>query len=288
MTSIKRLILGLAAGAARLLPMPVKRWLYQSPLLAGFIRRSLNKAAPGGITSVKVAGGILKGARLCLDLQTEKDYWLGTYEPDLQYAARDFVKKGMVVFDVGANIGYISLLAARLVGQSGRIFAFEALPANIDRLKENLAANSWASQAQVIHAAVTDSMGQATFLVHPSGAMGKTVESTGRQADYSQRIQVPSISLDHFVFEQGNPHPQLVKMDIEGGEGLALLGMARILQKIRPLLLIELHGQQAAQQVWENLRRHGYSMHRMQKGYEQIADVQALDWKAYVVAIPQE
>ena len=48
---------------------------------------------------------------MALDLHAEKDYWLGTYEPDLQTAAWQIIKPGMVVYDVGANIGYISLMA---------------------------------------------------------------------------------------------------------------------------------------------------------------------------------
>ncbi len=130
---IKGSVLKIAAAAARLLPVTVKRWLYRSPLIANFLRRSLNRAAPSGITSVEVAGGILAGTHLHLDLQTEKDYWLGTYEFNLQESAKKFITEGMRVFDVGANIGYISLMAARLAGSAGRVFAFEALPANIKR-----------------------------------------------------------------------------------------------------------------------------------------------------------
>ena len=57
-----------------------------------------------------------------LDLRAEKDYWLGTYEPDLQAAARKLVQPGGTVYDVGANIGFISLACANLVGMSGRVF----------------------------------------------------------------------------------------------------------------------------------------------------------------------
>jgi len=77
---------------------------------------------------VQVAAGGLQGLRLSLDMQTEKDYWLGTYEPELQAAVADLVKPGMQVYDVGANIGYVSLLLARRVGAAGHVYAFEALP----------------------------------------------------------------------------------------------------------------------------------------------------------------
>ncbi len=99
--------------------MPVKRGLYRFRPLAGLLRGALNRAAPQGFTPVVVAAGGLQGLSLSLDLQEEKDYWLGTYEPDLQAAVAELVQPGMLVYDVGANIGYISLLLARRVGESG-------------------------------------------------------------------------------------------------------------------------------------------------------------------------
>ncbi len=131
-------LLSFAAWTSRQLPMPVKRGLYHFRPLAGLLRRALNRAAPHGATQVVVAAGGLQGLSLSLDLQQEKDYWLGTYEPDLQAAIAELVKPGMRVYDVGANIGYISLLLARRVGETGHVYAFEALPANLERLRLNL------------------------------------------------------------------------------------------------------------------------------------------------------
>ncbi|MBN2550389.1 MAG: hypothetical protein JXB15_14595, partial [Anaerolineales bacterium] len=128
---MKKAILSLAAWTARVLPMPVKRLVYRFQPLARLVRGSLNRAVPQGLTAVEVAAGGLAGVQLYLDLQTEKDYWLGTYEPELQAAVERWVRPGMVIYDVGANIGYISLLLARQTGLEGRIFAFEALPDNL-------------------------------------------------------------------------------------------------------------------------------------------------------------
>jgi FkbM family methyltransferase len=284
----KRLILRLAAWLARLLPMALKRGLYRHPFVARAIRKTLNTAAPQGLSAVKVAAGALAGFHLHLDLKTEKDYWLGTYEPDLQIAARDFFRSGEVVYDVGANIGYISLMAARIVGENGRVYAFEALPANLERLKEHIALNHLEDRITAIHAAVTERVGEAIFLAHASGAMGKAEGSAGRETTYSQHLRVPSVTLDHFVFKQGHPPPHTVKMDIEGGEGLALAGMQHLLTESKPTLLIELHGEQAARQVWKQLAAHAYRLHSMRKPYTHVDNVERLDWKAYVIAIPQE
>lgn len=288
MTQSKNLLIKTASWAAASLPPSVKRGLYKIPVLTRFIRKSLNTAVPEGLTEVVIAGGISKELHIVLDLHAEKDYWLGTYEPGLQDAARHFIQPGQIVYDVGANIGYISLIAARLVKASGKVFSFEALPANIARLTQNLGLNNFLAYTQVVHAAVIDKPGEATFLTHVSGAMGKAIGSAGRDETYAQSIKVNGVNLDHFVFGLNNPPPDLIKIDIEGGEGLALAGMARLLKEIRPVMLIELHGEEAARQVWENLKINHYELHAMEKHTPIINSLAELDWKAYVIALPNQ
>ena len=286
MTDKDNFLMKMAAWAARALPAPVKRWLYKVPFLARFIRRSLNEAVPEGIMEVTIAAGVLEGLCMALDLHTEKDYWLGTYEPDLQAAARQIIKPGMVVYDVGANIGYISLMAARLVENQGKVFSFEALPANIVRLNQNVDLNAMQERVQVVHAAVVDKTDEVSFLAHASGTMGKALGSAGRDEHYTQTIRVQGIALDDFVYINGNPEPVVIKMDIEGGEGMALAGMPRLLKEARPVLLIELHGEEAARQVWGCLKANGYTLRPMRKGAPAIRSLSELDWKAYVIATP--
>lgn len=281
---MKSIMISIAAWAARCLPEPVRRGLYRLPVLASLIRRALNRAAPAGVTQVEVAAGGLRGARLALNLQIEKDYWLGTYEAQLQQAVRDWLKPGMLVFDVGANIGYISLLLARAVGAEGEVVAFEALPANIQRLRANLALNPGA-RVSVMPAAVVDACQPVTFYVHASTSMGKAAGSAGREDQpYDSTISVEGITLDEYVYGQGHPAPQAVKMDIEGGEVLALRGMQRLLREAKPLMLIELHGEQAARSAWQALEQAGYRVRRMQAGYPEAGRLEELDWKAYIVA----
>jgi len=280
-------LLSCAAWTARWLPMPLKRGLYRIRPLAGWLRSALNRAAPHGLTPVVVAAGGLQGLRLSLDLQEEKDYWLGTYEPDLQAAVADLVHPGMLVYDVGANIGYISLLLARRVGAAGHVYAFEALPANLERLRINLELSGLSARVTVTPAAVVEQKRPARFLVGPSGGMGKAAGSAGRQdVIYAQTLEVNGLSLDDFVYADGNPPPQVVKMDIEGGEVLALPGMSRLLVEARPLILLELHGPEAARLVWDTLLAAGYRLCQMAPGYPLISSLEALDWKAYLVALP--
>ena len=315
--------LSLAAAAARLLPSSLNRLIYRIRPLARFIRGGLNRAAPNGLTRVTVAGGGLQGAELWIDLQNKKNYWLGTYEPELQAAVAAWLRPGMVVYDVGANIGYVSLLISRVVGgkkpgfskkpgffpgeqnpgfseekkpgfsekpgfSPGKVFAFEPLPSNLERMAANFALNPWANITTVAAAAV-DCPGPVRFLAHASAAMGKAAGSAGRANEtYVGEIEVQGLTLDGFAYAETGRVPQAIKMDIEGGEVLALRGMTRLLSEARPLLLVELHGPEAARCAWDTLTAAGYRILRMQPGYPQVPSLEALDWKAYIVAEPAD
>jgi len=282
---MRKLIVNAAQLAARYLPSRAKLALYRFPLFADLIRRQLNLAVPAGMSDVWVAGGGLVGMHMRLDLQTEKDYWLGTYEADLQEAVKELVEPGMVAYDVGANIGFTTLLLAKRVGEDGRVYAFEALPTNLERLKDNVALNDLDANVVIVPKAVINAQKPTRFLVGPSGGMGKAEGSLGRQGvAYHETITVDGVSLDGYVYESGNPPPQVIKMDIEGGEVLALSGMKRLLDEVHPVLLIELHGHEAAEAGWSTLSEAGYQLRKMAPGFPRILSIDTLDWKSYLVA----
>lgn len=308
-----KLVLRLAAWTARVLPAGAKRAIYRFGPLTRLVRSELNRAAPTGFSLVTVAAGELAGMQLNLDLQTEKDYWLGTYEAALQTALHELVKPGSVAYDVGANIGYISLILSSLVQGSGQVFAFEALPENLSRLQENLSLshvfggivsfdhagqmdsagevkkNLGKGLVRVFPGAVVDRVGPVQFLVGPSGGMGKAEGSAGRQdVAYSEQLTVAGISLDNFVFVQEMPPPQVIKIDIEGGEVLALPGMQQLLSEYHPLAFLELHGPESALAAWTAFQAAGYLICRMQPGFPVINSLDELNWKAYLVARPRE
>lgn len=279
-------LFSLASTFSRLIPLSIKRAVYRSPRLSRWVRGSLNWAAPDGLSSIEIAGGSLAGLRMALDLHKEKAYWLGTYEVELQAAVTDFVKLGMTVYDVGANIGYVSLMLARAVGEKGKVYAFEALPANFERLRQHVQLNSMKDRITPLSFAIVDGVKQVDFLVGPSGAMGKADGSAGRKdVTYTESVSVEGISLDSFVYERNNPLPEVVKMDIEGGEVMALPGMRRILQEAHPIMLLELHGSEAAQVAWDMLHGMGYRICRMAPSYPVVSTLEALDWKAYLIGL---
>jgi len=283
---MQRLLLSLAAFAARILPNSLKQAIYRFKPLARFIRGRLNRAAPTGLTQVKVAGGDLAGFTILLDMQIDKDYWLGTYEPELQAALRELIQPGAVIYEVGANIGYVSLLLAKAAGETGHVYAFEALPENAERWRKNVELNGMNPRLSLFAGAVTQAAGPVRFLVHASAGMGKAAGSAGRDDKYQSEVTVDGISLDEFIYGQGNPPPQAVKMDIEGGEVLALPGMRRVLAEARPLMLLELHGSESSRVAWETLTAAGYKIRWMRRGYPVVPSLEALGRKAYIVAKP--
>ena len=120
-------VLRLAEVASGIFPQGLKQAIYRLPMLSDTIRAQLNSFAPTGLTEVAVASGVLRGARLRLNLKSEKYYWLGNYEPQLIPALLEYCKPGMTVYDVGANIGYVSLAFSQVLDANGKVYAFEPL-----------------------------------------------------------------------------------------------------------------------------------------------------------------
>jgi len=272
------------ARIAGALPQGARDFLYRLGPLSGAIRSMLTRAAPDEIVPVEIAAGPLSGMRLELDLRTEKDLWLGTYEPALLEAIEHFVRPNLTVYDVGANIGYVSLAMARAVGPSGQVVAFEPLPGNLVRLRANMDLNPEGSRVQVVGAAVGARAAEAAFMVHKSGGMGKLQSAKGRQAEYEGSIPVEVIALDEWTTDHREVAPGLIKIDVEGGEAAVLEGLKRMLKSDRPTLLIELHGPEATSEVQNILASASYALHAARDGYPRLGEIS--EWKTYAVALP--
>jgi FkbM family methyltransferase len=157
---------------------------------------------------------------------------LGTYEPAQTERFVDLVRPGAQVLDVGAHVGYYTLLSARLAGSSGRVAAFEPSPANLAALKANVAGNRLAN-VTIVEAAVAGAVGTACFdLAHGSGT-GHLTAAAG--------LEVPTVALDGWCAAHEFA-PDVIKMDIEGAEAEALPAAVETLRRCRPVLLLSTHG----------------------------------------------
>ena len=201
---------------------------------------------------VRVRSGISHGMWMHLRLPGESAYWRGTHEPDVQKAISAVVRPGTVVYDIGAHLGSIALGTARLAGNLGRVVAFDGDPENVERLGDNSSRNGLGERLQAVHTAVWS----CTLTDGISFRRGKTVRSHGGVEATGCRpvlgtgeiIIVPAVTLDDFI-AAGGPVPQLVKIDVEGGEYQVLSGGPSLFASRRPLLIVEVHHQQAAEQI---------------------------------------
>lgn len=291
---MRKLILNSASWLAGHLPQPLLQRIYRIPALARLLRRTLNRAAPQGMSRVQIAGGLNTGCSMELDLQTEKDLWLGTYEPDLQAALADLAVPGSIIYDVGANIGYMTLMLANCTGPEGYVFAFEPLPENQERLSRTIELNGLNDRIAVVKKAAGRTTGRTQFWVHASTSMGRIGPAKDNAGDthgdnsYQRSIEVELVSLDDFIYRENNPAPDVVKLDIEGGEVEAMPGMRNMLREHRPLMFVEIHGTEAGQVVWHELVEAGYGLYWMREGYPSVEDAGALQGKAYIIAWHRE
>ena len=143
------------------------------------------------------------------------------------------IRPGNTVADVGAFRGTYTVIAAALAGPTGRVVAFEPTTANADVIRTNLALNDLTAHVHIEPAAVSDRMGTAKFFVWGDAS----TNALTRQHDASAGISVRTVALDEY-FADGLP--DVVKMDIEGAEILALRGAQRLLASAA-VILCELH-----------------------------------------------
>lgn len=180
--------------------------------------------------------GPLRGRRWIAG-SSDHGCWLGSYEYEKQRAFARFIKPGNVIYDLGANTGFYSLMAAVLTGPAGRVAAFEPHPANVANLRKNLELNLVAN-CFIFEAAVSDSDGYGKFLPGPS-------YSTGQLVQHSERaLRVRTVTLDSLAASAQLSPPNIVKCDIEGGEYDALRGASEILRKFTPVIFLATHGSQ--------------------------------------------
>ncbi len=221
---------------------------------------------------VDVVAGYGKSLKMILNIVDKANpqniyYWLGSHELDTQRLFTKFIKPGFVIYDIGAYIGFFSLLAGRLTGQAGRVYAFEPLPDNLERLKLNISLNGMVGVVTCIPMAVfdkTDNVPYYDFGRDDWGHIGGAISSTEKYPSEPRAI-VKTISLDEFVFQEGNPAPNLIKIDVEGREGKVLAGARQLLKKFKPIIICEVHFPEAAKQVYEELSCSGYEFKDMRE-----------------------
>lgn len=156
------------------------------------------------------------------------------HEPSTTRLFKEVVKQGDFVVDLGANIGYFTLLAAKLMGKKGKAYAFEPEPTNFGFLTKNIKLNGY-NNIVANQKAVSDRQGKVRLYINPEDTGHHTIKQYEGKSDDGRRfVEVDMIPLDDFF--KGERHPiDVVKMDIEGAEMLALSGMDRVINENKNL-----------------------------------------------------
>jgi len=183
------------------------------------------------------------------------------------------IKEGDVVVDLGANIGYFTILAAKLAGPKGRVFSFEPEPKNFNYLKKNIEINDY-NQASAYQKAVSNQNGTTKLFVcsydigHHTINQNKGIEAYSRGRKIEEKsIEIETVVLDSFL-EGKTDKVDVVKMDVEGAEMLALTGMDKTLRNNKNIkmfveffpLLIEKMGSSPQEFIEKLLNDYGFKI----------------------------
>jgi FkbM family methyltransferase len=178
------------------------------------------------------------------------------------------ISKGQVVYDIGANLGFYTVHFSRLVGPKGQVICFEPSPLCIYFLQANLDLNA-VKNCLILPLAVSDQVGDLKFTInYENSAVGLAQPSHFYGGKIGHEITVSGYPLDELIEQFDLPIPDLVKIDVEGAEEYAVRGMKDTLSSHQPVLLIEIHGAQAARMTIPLLAENGYSYKVISTGAE--------------------
>jgi FkbM family methyltransferase len=178
-------------------------------------------------------------------------YWLGSYEIGFQKLFAQRISGGEIVFDIGAHVGFYTLLAARRVGPAGHVFAFEPLPRNADFIEQHIQINKL-DNVTFQQVAISDRSGIVRF-------GGGLSSSTGHITTGGEE-QVQAAALDNLLDSGKIDPPSVMKIDVEGAEGAVLRGGRELIAKHKPELFLAMHGSEAYQECTAFLRSMKYSL----------------------------
>ena len=238
------------------LPAPL-RLLRNIPWLGNLIHRLSYRMIPANQKVwARIEAGPAKGLWLELNPRTGQGYVQGKVESEVQRIVAERLRPGMVFYDLGANIGLFTLLAARLVGHTGKVFSFEPDGENATRLRRNIERNGF-TNVTVVDAGIWSATQKLNFVAadaaSPDHGLGKFGTAQGGGG-----ILTPCFSLDDFSL--GAPAPDAIKCDVEGAEVEALRGAERMLQAKHPWVVCEMHSPANDRAAREILSRFDYTV----------------------------
>ncbi|GAA2921593.1 FkbM family methyltransferase [Streptomyces enissocaesilis] len=251
----------------------------KAPLTGRVLNRHLREHPRRRVTDTRF------GARVAVDTQDLIQrylYLFGVWEPYMTGWLQRRLRPGDTYVDVGANIGYYSLLAARLVGADGRVVAIEASPVFHQRLLRNVTLNEYGN-VRAINSAVSDTDEVLEFVLASSANMGaNSIVPYDGQAEST--FEIAARPLPDLLTDDEITRARVIKIDVEGAEGSVIRGMAPVLSRLRPdaEITVEVTPERMSQvgdsadELMEMMREHGFHPYRLVNDYTPESYVAAL------------
>ena len=202
----------------------------------------------------------------------------GSYEKDVTQLIKTVLRPGDVAIDLGAHIGYYTLLFASLVGERGKVFAFEPEPSNFELLTRNIRLNGYGN-ITAERLAVSGLDGKIRLYLMDRTGLGHSVHTHGPKKPF---IEVRSARLDNYLGAAGK-RIDFIKMDIEGGEYAALRGMESLLLRNQNVKIVtEFYpaklnqGISSAEEYLATLRRHEFLIYDLKRKSDEPARIEDL------------
>ncbi|WP_116072863.1 FkbM family methyltransferase [Asanoa ferruginea] len=216
------------------------------------------------------------GARIPVttsDLIQRYLYMFGTWEPNLTAWICGQLRPGDDFIDVGANVGHFSLLAASLIGPSGRVVAIEASPRLAATLVQTATANGY-KNVRVVSSAVSAAAGELTFYIKDRNNLGGTTSIRPRKQPPAA-FSAPTASLPDLLSATELENARIIKIDVEGSEADVMDGLSPHLHRLRPdaELAIEISPKRLARQgrtprdVTAPMHAAGFRRYRIDNSY---------------------
>lgn len=210
----------------------------------------------------RVMRGHLRGAKFILGaLEGEGgggSVYFNLVEPEQTSAFAENLTAGDIFFDVGANVGYYTVLGSRLVGAKGLVVAFEPVARNLAHLYNHIDINRL-ENVSIIPAACSDEISLAAFSTGPNNAMGHLTggNNSNNETPGKDILLVPTVTLDT-VAERFGVVPQVLKIDVEGAELSVLHGASSRILPAKPKIFLSLHSEQLRTDCLKYLENFGY------------------------------
>jgi len=189
-------------------------------------------------------------------------FFTKNYEEFISELIEDFLEPGMTFVDAGANIGYHSLTAARSVGSSGSVFAFEPEKKNVDLLKKNVALNNY-ENVSIIEKALSNKTSKTKLFIDKANFGAHSIMKS--RSFMRKALEIETITLDKF-FSNSPKNIDLLKIDVEGAEILVLEGAEKILDQDKLKIIFEIspyisvEDKKAPFVLLQNLRKKGFTI----------------------------